>query len=437
MTDQYFLWEKSGKRYFELPPTWRVLNNLALKCEEVKKPIRDLVEESLANPIGTPPLKEMIKPTAKVVILVDDFARPTPKRDILACLVHHLDTLGINHNQIEVLFAVGTHRPLSEAEVEEVLGKEFLGKLRYSSHDCRSDKLVSVGRLKTGGEVKVNPLLMEADFRISIGSIVPHPFAGFGGGPKIIMPGVANFEAIREHHLSYLIDPGSSLGNLRNNPCFEEIREVARKAKLNFIVNVVYNAREEVKAIVSGDFEKAHRHGVDLTSKELAVKVDQAADVSIASSFPYDEGPQIMKPLGSVVMMTKQGGTVILMASVRGGRLPDILLQSFRTAYDLAKGDPKRLVLDYLREGKLIAPNASMDFNCALDHILLFLERVKVILVSQDVREDEAAGLGFGHAGSLEEAIERVRKEVPKGDVNILPAAGLIIPLMKEGLRYQ
>ncbi|RPJ08239.1 MAG: DUF2088 domain-containing protein, partial [Deltaproteobacteria bacterium] len=372
----------------------------------------------------------------KVVILVDDFARPTPKMELLGCVIRHLEKLGIKYEQIDVLFALGTHRPLSEAEVEEALGKEFLGKIRYSHHDSRSDKLISIGRLKTGGEVKINPLLIEADFRIGIGSIVPHPFSGFGGGPKIIMPGVANFEAIREHHLAHMIAPGTSLGNLQKNLFFEEICEVARKAKLDFIVNAVYNSREEVKAVVSGHFIKAHRHGVDLTSKELMVKIDQVADVSIASSFPYDEGPQIMKPLGTPAMMTKPGGTVILTARVRGGKLPDILFQSFDTAFQLAEGDPKRLVLDYLREGKLIAPNAPMDFNCALKHTLLYLSRVKVILVSQDVDRNQTARLGFGYASSLEEAIERVKEEIPRGDVHILPAAGLVIPVMKEEVRF-
>ena len=437
MADQYFLWEKEGKRFFELPPAWRVLNNLALEAEKVDQTICDMVEKSLVNPIGTPPLKEMIKPTDKVVLMVDDFARPTPKGEVLGCVIRHLETLGIKHNQIDVLFALGTHRPLSEAEVEEALGKELLGKIRYSNHNSRSEKLVSIGRLKTGGEVKINPLLLEADFRIGIGSVVPHPFSGFGGGPKIIMPGVANFDAIREHHIAHMIAPGSSLGNLQGNHFFEEICEVARMAKLDFIVNAVYNAKEEVKEIVSGHFIKAHRRGVDLTSRELMVKIDQVADVSIASSFPYDEGPQIMKPLGIPAMMTKQGGTVILTASVRGGKLPDVLLQAFDKAFDLAKGDPKRLVLDYLRDGRLIAPNAPMDFNCALKLTLLYLSRVKVILVSKDVGRDDAARLGFGHADSLEEAIQKVLKEVPRGEVNILPAAGLVIPVMKEELRFQ
>ena len=434
---EYFIWEKGQKRYFQLPATWRVLNNLALDSEKVEKTVCDMVEESLVNPIGTPPLKEMIKPTDKVLIIVDDFARPTPKKDLLTCVIHHLEKLGVNHNQIDILFGVGTHRPLSNSEVEEVLGREFMGKIRYSNHDCHSDRLKSIGRLKTGGEVKVNSLLTEADFRIGIGSIVPHPFCGFGGGPKIIMPGVANYEAIREHHIAYMIAPGSSWGNLQNNHFFEEICEVARMAKLNFIVNAVYNSNEEVKAVVSGHFEKAHRFGINLSLREFAVKVDQTADVSIVSAFPYEEGPQVMKPLGSATMVTKQGGTVILTASVRGGKLPDTLFQSFDTAFQLAKGDPKRFVLDSLREGKVIIPDASMDFNCALDITLLYLSRIKVVMVSKEIDQDQAGRLGFEYASSMEEAIQKVSKEIPRGDVNILPAGGLIIPVMKEELRFQ
>jgi nickel-dependent lactate racemase len=251
------------------------------------------------------------------------------------------------------------------------------------------------------------------------------------------MPGVANYEAIREHHIAHMIAPGSFLGSLQNNPFFEETCEVARKAKLNFIVNAIYNSKEEVKAIVSGHFEEAHRYGANLSLREFAVKVDQSADVSIASVFPYEEGPQIMKPLGPATMVTKKGGTVILTASVRGKKLPEILLQSFDTAFDLAKGDPKRLVLDYLRHDKLIIPDAPMDFSCALDITLLYLSRVKVVMVSKDIDKDQAGRLGFGHASSLEEAIQKVSKEVPRGDVNILPAGGLIIPLMKEEMRFE
>jgi len=212
---------------------------------------------------------------------------------------------------------------------------------------------------------------------------------------------------------------------------------VARKAKLHFIVNAVFNSREEVKAVVSGHFEKAHRVGVDLTSRELAVRLDQSADVSIVSAFPYEEGPQVMKPLGPATMVTKEGGTVILAANVRGGKFPDLLVQAFDRVFDLAKGNPKRLVLEYIRDGKVFVPEASMDFNCALDMTLLLLSRVKAILVSQEVGQHEAARLGFGHAHSLEEAIQEVLRDVPSGDVNILPAGGLVIPVMKEEMRFQ
>lgn len=434
--DQYFLWEKGQKRYFSLPSGWRVLNNLAVESEKVEKAVSEMVEDSLSNPIGTKTLEEMIKPTDKIVIVVDDLTRPTPKKDILRSLIHHLARLGIKYDQMEILFGLGTHRALFDEEVEKLLGEEIIGKIRYSNHDCRSDKLISIGRLETGGEVKINPLFIEADFRIAIGSILPHPFSGFGGGPKIIMPGVANYEAIREHHIAYMMAPGTCLGNLQNNNFFKETCEVARKAKLNFIINAIFNSREEVKAIVSGHFEKAHRFGADICLREFAVKVEQTADVSIVSAFPYDEGPQIMKPLGPATMVTKPGGTVILYVTVRGGRLPDNLVQAFDTAFDLCEGDPKRLVLDYLCEGKLIVPNAPMDFNCALDIALLYLSRVKVIMVAQDIDKAQAARLGFGHSNSLEEAIQMVSRDVPCADVNILPAGGLVIPIMKEELRF-
>jgi len=427
--EPYFLWEKKGKRYFQLPPGWHVLRNLAIRCEEPTQSLDEMLEGSLTHPMGTPPLREMVKAGDRVLFLVDDLTRPTPKKQILTFLVHHLETAGIRPEQMRVLFALGTHRPLSESEVEEALGKEFMGKIPFSQHDSRSENLVPIGRLRTGAEVRIHPFVLEADFRIGIGSIVPHPFAGFGGGPKIIMPGVANYDAIREHHMTYLIDPESRSGRLDDNPCFEEILQVARKANLNFLVNTVYNGREEIKAVVSGDFEKAHRHGAALTLREIEVRIDQEADVTITSAFPYDEGPQIIKPLGPAVAMTRKGGTVILLASLRSGKLPELFLKAFDRVFELSKGDPGSLVCRHVEERRALVPEVSMDFNCALGHTLLYLTRVRVILVSRDIRREEAFRLGFGHAASLEEAMERVSRDQPRAQVNIVPAAGLIIPI--------
>jgi nickel-dependent lactate racemase len=429
--DPYFLWEKGQKRFFQLPESWHVLHNVVTESEKAGKTIGQMVNESIAHPIGALPLKDMITPTDKVVIVADDLSRPTPKKEILTSLTDHLEAIGISHSRIDVLFGVGSHRPLSEAEIEKAVGKELREKIRCTNHNCQSDKLVSIGRLKTGGEIKVSPLLVEADFRISIGSILPHPFCGFGGGGKSILPGVSGYETIREHHLAYSFAGGSFIGNVRNNQFYEEICEAARLANLNFIINAVYNAKGEVKEIVSGHFREAHRFGMELSARELSVNIDQDADVTIVSAFPHEEGPQVLKPLGTATMVTKKGGTVVLAASVRGG-IPETFLQTFDIAYRMAKGKPRDLALEYIRDQKLIIEDAQLDFNEALKLTLLCSNRVNVIVASNDVNANEAGRLGFRHSASLDAAVDRLHKEVPGATVNIFSAGGLAVPLLKK-----
>lgn len=435
---RYFLWEKGGKVYFELPTSWQVLTNVAHDFEAIKKTVPQMVKESVVNPIDTLPLEKAIKPNDKVVIIVDDFARPTPKKEIVTCLIDHLQRFGVQHDQIDILFGVGTHRPLSEHEVEVAMGEELVKKIRHSVHDCHSKKLVCVGHLKTGGEIKVNPLLVEADFRISVGSIIPHLAYGFGGGAKIILPGVCNYEAIREHHLAYMpymFSKGDLMGKINDNPFYEEACEAARMANLDFIVNAVYNGRGDVKEIVSGHFKEAHQFGIGLSSKELSVKIDGDADVSIVSAFPLDEGPQIIKPLGPATMITKGKGSVILVARVHEG-IPDGFLHAFDIAHQMAKGDPKRLVLEYVKQGKLIVENAPVDFNAGLILALLYSSLVNVIIVSSDINKGQAARLGFRYADSLDGAIKTVSENIPQAKVNILSAGGLIIPLLKKDFSF-
>lgn len=430
--DPYFLLQKDKKTYFELPKSWQVLTNVVPDSERVGKPIYQMVSESIAYPIGTLPLGKLVKATDRVVIIVDDFARPTPKREMLTSLIDHLEKFGLKDNQVDVLFGTGTHRPLSEDEVERAMGKELLRRIRYTIHDCHSTKLVSIGTLKKGSEIKVNPLVGEADVRIAIGSILPHPMNGFGGGGKAILPGVCGYETIRDHHVSYSFAEGAFIGNTKNNPFYEEICDAARLAKLDFIINAVYNFRGEVKEIVSGHFKEAHQFGMDLSSKEFSVTIDQDADVSIVSAFPLeDEGPQVLKALGMATIATKKGGTVILVTGVRGG-FPEAFLRTFDIAYQLSKGDSKRLVLKYLREGKFIIESAPIDFNAALDYTLLYLNLVNVIIVSKDVSVDEAARLGFRHADFLDQAIKAVHENVPQASVNIFPAGGLTNLLLRK-----
>lgn len=436
--DEYFLWGKDGKHFFQVPDRWQVLDNVILETERIEKTIYEMVDESLNNPIGSPRLHDLIKPKDKVLIIVDDRTRPTPRKEIVLCLLDHLDKIGVRNEQIDILFALGTHRALEDKEVREVLGEDIVDRIRVSSHDAWAEDLVTVGTLPNGGELKINSLAAYADIRISVGSILPHPMNGFGGGAKTLMPGISNYEAIRDHHLATLIAKGTALGNLKGNTFRDEICTAASMAKLNFIVNAIYNSQEVVMGIVSGHFEKAHEYGAELSLKEYAVKVNQDADVSIVSTFPYDEGPQLIKPLLPGTMITRKGGTVILFAArIVGGKIPDALLGAFDHTYAQLTGDPAMMAVDYLKQGKLMVPNAPMDFNCAIYLTLLYLSRVKVILVSKDTNKEQTARLGFGYAATLEEAVGMLAQRIPEAQINILPSGGLIVPRVEKDLIFE
>ncbi|MFC1535425.1 nickel-dependent lactate racemase [Thermodesulfobacteriota bacterium] len=406
--DQYFLLSKDKKVHFEVPEAWSVLNNVALESEKPDKSLDEMFKQAITEPIGTPPLADLVKPTDKIVIVVDDFTRPTPKAEILTSLVGYLGELGIGHDQIDILFGVGTHRPLTEEEITMALGPSLAGKLRCTSHDCWSKDLVPVGTSKAYGELKVDPLMPAADFRIAVGSVLPHPMAGFGGGPKLIMPGVSDFEFIRRHHMTTFL-PRPFLGEAEGNPCRDGINEAARLADLNFIVNTVYNTEHEIMAIVAGDFEKAHQAGVRMGLDEYAVEIDPKADVTLISAYPYDEGNQIIKPLIPGAMVTKKGGTVILFASaIHGGRLPEPMLSAFDEVWAQVKGDPAETAIDCISHDRLIVKGGPLDFNAAAYLSLLIFSRVKVILVTKDATKEDAARVGFDYAPTIEEAIETV-----------------------------
>jgi hypothetical protein len=127
---------------------------------------------------------------------------------------------------------------------------------------------------------------------------------------------------------------------------------------------------------------------------------------------------------------------IICAPEIKGGRFPAPLLEAFDRAFSISRGDTRQLVFDHLRDGRPIVPNAPMDFNAALNTALLFLSRVKVILTSKDADEEQAARLGFDYAGSLEQAIDQVSKDIPRATVNILPSGGLILPLVAEEMRF-
>jgi lactate racemase len=434
--EQYYLNDHTGRTYFLLPDGWEVVNMTVQKPVKAECTISQMVADALSSPIGTPSLAALVKGKNKIVVIVDDNARPTPKMALLTPFFEYLYGCGVEKSRIEIVVAVGTHPIASRKEIEETFG-ELSKEVRIVSHDCHAPDLVSVGTLKAGGDLKINALVAHADFRIAVGSILPHPLAGFGGGAKTLFPGVVGYETIRNHHIALMLAEGSSTGNsAETNKFLGEVREAGRLAMLDFIVDAVYDADEDVKGVVAGNFEEAHKVGIELCRKELAVLYSQFADVTIMSSFPYTDGPQVLKPLGTSNMITRKGGTVILLADrIKGGAFAPALLEVFDRAFAMAAGNPKKFVMDHIHAKKPIIPGIPMDFNSALNCTMLYVSRNRMLLVSDDADKTQAARLGFEYASSLQEAIDRTAKEVPTGTVNILPSAGYVLPVIPDGMK--
>ena len=432
----YYVYYGEEKYPFEIPPGWTVLRNALSEEAEISLTIPEMVEKALAAPIASPRLSEIVHKGSKVALIVDDWARSTPVSQILPTLLEELQSGGARSENIDIVVALGTHRVMPQEALAERLGEAVFQQYRVSQHDCQAEDLVPVGRLSTGGEVRINPIVARADVKIGLGSIVPHPMNGFGGGGKIIMPGVVNYEAVKEHHLHFTPQPGCYTGNLETNPFYHEVCRVADMAQLTFVVNCVYNAREEVVDVVAGHFQKAHLAGIERSKKNYAFHLDERADVTITSAYPYVEAAQIIKPIvPASLLATKPGGSVIIMVTCRD-EMPEPLLAALDAAYSKHPEHTGRLAVDTFKSSQLFVEGA-IDFNCAIFYALVCAARSSVTMVSRDLDERSITRLGFRYASSLEEAIEQESRVRPQATVNIFPIGGIVLPLTKEPPIYE
>lgn len=248
-----------------------------------------LIAEALDNPIGTPALSERLSPDQQVLIIVDDNTRTTPVNRILPHVLDRIKKAGVPSEHIKFLVALGTHRPLKEEELNRKLGSEICQKYLVYNHNWQDrNSLINIGRTPSGIDIWINQHLRESDFIIGIGHIVPHRVAGYSGGGKIIQPGVCGpITTGQTHWLSAYYSAGEILGR-PDNPVRKEIEEVALRAGLKFILNVVQDKTGRVVGAFAGDPIKAHREGCKLAQRMYGVPIKEKADIVIAEAFPAE-----------------------------------------------------------------------------------------------------------------------------------------------------
>ncbi len=307
------------------------------------------VQQALLSPIGLPPLKDLVKSTDKVAIVISDITRPTPNDKLVPWLLEEL--AHVPDEQFVVINGTGTHRDQTREEFVQMLGEKVVSRVRVVNHHCHNkDELVHLGRSSFGCDVYLNKEYVEADFRIVTGFIEPHFFAGFSGGPKGIMPGIAGIETILTFHNARMIgDPLATWGNMENNPLQRMAREVNGMCKPDFMLNVTLNKDKAITQVFAGELFEAHEKGCAFAKEHAMVPVSERFDVVITSNsgYPLDQNLyQAVKGMSAAHKIVKQGGTIICAAECSDG-IPNHgnyteILQMRATPKDILEmiGDP-------------------------------------------------------------------------------------------------
>jgi hypothetical protein len=246
---------------------------------------REAMRVRLHSTIGTPRLADMARNCKSAAIIIDDISRPTPTADILPLVLDELEAGGMPLSQVRVVIAAGGHEPASEENNLKKIGAESAARVAWEVHDPDGD-LVYGGESPSGIPLYINRTVMEADLKIGIGGITPHDSAGFSGGSKILVPGVAGTQSAR--YLHDLLKGAKRRGGSIDNEFRRELDIITGRLGLNFIVNVILNHGRRVAHLFAGDRVLAHREGVRVATEKFAVTPPRDAQVVVANTYPFD-----------------------------------------------------------------------------------------------------------------------------------------------------
>ena len=254
------------------------------------------IEQAFAEPIGTPRISELAKGKTSAAIVVDDLSRPTPAAKVIPVLLRELAAAGVPQSEIRFVVGGGSHRPLTDEEVAKKIGADVAAAYEATSHDFMSGDLKALGNLSNGMPVYLNRVVAEADFKICLGGIYPHGAVGFGGGAKLVVPGIAGFATMFYFHT---FSPGRGhavierTGSEPDHRDFSE--EVASVLGLDVIVNTVLNTRREICGLFVGDYVQAHRKGahfaLDTYGTEIPETNRKETDLVVLNCYPLDSDP--------------------------------------------------------------------------------------------------------------------------------------------------
>ena len=282
----------------------------------------ELVERALDNPIGSPKLEDLVKDKKSTVIISSDHTRPVPSKIIMPILLRRIRKVNPDID-IKILIATGFHRRTTREELIDKFGEEIVKNENIIVHDSRDYKsLVKIGTLPSGGELIINKAAVETELLIAEGFIESHFFAGFSGGRKSILPGIASAKTVMANHCAeFISSPYARTGILENNPIHKDMLYAAEKAKLAFIINVVIDGNKKIINAFAGHSRLAHIDGCKFVMGLSKVKkVESDIVVSTNGGYPLDQNIyQSVKGMTAAEATCKDGGVIIMVSACNDG----------------------------------------------------------------------------------------------------------------------
>lgn len=378
---------------------------------------------AVANPLHALRLRDQVRADDRIAIIVNDATRPCPTKEILDVVLEECAAAQITTDRVTVIIATGAHRAPTPEELDVLLGSHQ-ERLRVVAHDARDQaSLVDFGEVGAGLPLLINREVAHATRRIIVSTVAPHHSAGFSGGRKMILPGVAGMASIRYYH-SFPVQPRKPvLGMLAGNAAHEVALYAAQTVGVDFSINVVTAPGSgEVVAVTAGDLDKAHTAAAAQCARYTSVAVPTRADLTICSpgGYPRDINlHQAQKALSVAEMVTRQGGTIILVAECRKG------IDGSFARWLQASRVPQEVIAQYAEEGWSESSGKAMMFARALTNH-------QIIVVSGNLSTSELAELFMHHRPSLRAAVKMARIALGKDEIqtNIIPYASSLIPLV-------
>ncbi len=361
------------------------------------------VAAALDHPIGSLMLEDLAAGKRSAVVITSDHTRPVPSKIIMPQILERLRRNAPDID-ITILVATGFHRGTTRDELIDKLGREIVEKEKIVIHDS-ADKsmLVHLGKLPSGGDLIINRLAVETDLLVGEGFIEPHFFAGFSGGRKSVLPGIASRETVLANHCSEFIrSPYARTGNLENNPIHRDMLYAAEKADMQFIVNVVIDSEKRVVRAFAGNSVAAHEAGCNFLRTLCEVKVPEA-DIVVTSNggYPLDQNVyQAVKGMTAGEAVCREGGVIIIAASCRDGHGGE----SFY--HHMAAASPEEI----LRETASVPMAKTEPDQWEYQILARILSKYRVIIVTSDCDHAMLRDMHLEAASTLAEALDKANK---------------------------